>query len=51
MQSAIEQIYPNIEIIIVNDESPDNTEEVTLSLQQKYTEKIQIITHEQRSPP
>ncbi len=48
VQSAIKQTYPNIEIIIVNDGSPDNTQEIAEKLQKKYPEKIRIITQENK---
>ena len=44
VNSAIKQTYPNIEIIIVNDGSTDNTQEIALSLQKKHPEIIKVIT-------
>lgn len=44
VESVIQQTYQNIEIIIVNDGSPDNTQEVATHLQTKYPDKIYILT-------
>jgi len=46
VESAISQTYDNIEIIIVNDGSGDNTQEVAEGLQKKYPEKIKIVSQE-----
>ncbi len=43
VQSALNQTYPHIEIIIVNDGSTDDTEKIAMELQSKYPEKIKII--------
>ena len=43
VQSAVDQTYPNIEIIIVNDGSLDNTQKMAEGLQKKYLEKIYIV--------
>lgn len=47
VQSVIDQTYPNIEIIIVNDGSLDNTAEIASLLQLKYP-GIQILTQENK---
>lgn len=37
LQSVMEQVYPNWECLIVNDGSPDNTEEIALDWCRKDT--------------
>ena len=44
VQSALNQTYENTEIIIVNDGSPDNTQDVSEKLQRRYPKKIQVIS-------
>ena len=46
VQSAVNQTYPNIEIIIVDNESPDNTQVIAEKLQQLYPGKIKTLTQE-----
>ena len=46
VRSALEQTYPDIEIIIVNDGSPDDTEAVAQHLRAKHPNKIKVITQE-----
>lgn len=48
IKSVIYQSYTNIEIIIVNDGSQDNTKEVALLLQEKYPGCIDIINQKNR---
>ena len=45
IDSALAQTYPNIEIIVVNDGSTDNTREIALS----YGDKIRYFEKEWRS--
>ncbi len=40
LDSVINQTYKNIEIIIVNDGSPDNSDKIIQSFQNKYPDKI-----------
>lgn len=42
LQSVVEQTYPNWECIIVNDGSPDNTEEIALQWTEKDSRFIYI---------
>ncbi len=44
VNSALEQTYKNIEIIIINDGSTDNTEDIALDLQKIHPEKIRFIS-------
>ena len=46
VESVINQSYPNIEIIIVNDKSTDNSEQKIEELKKKYPDKIKVITNE-----
>jgi len=43
VESVLEQTYKNIEIIIVNDGSTDNTITIANNLASKYSDKIQVI--------
>ena len=43
IQSALDQDYPNIEIIVVDDYSTDNSKKV---IEDAYKDKINIILHE-----
>ena len=46
IESAIAQSYQNFEIIVVDDGSKDNSQEVILELQKKYPNKIKAIFQE-----
>ena len=46
IQSVLKQTYPNIEVVIVNDASPDNTDEV---VRQFNDPRIKYIVHEKNS--
>lgn len=46
VQSAVDQTYSNVEIIIVNDGSSDNTQVVAERLQKKHPELIRVIRQE-----
>jgi len=52
VKSVIKQTYPNIEIIIVNDGSPDNTEEIAEALISKYSAyNIRLLNQENSGQP
>lgn len=48
VHSAISQTYPNIEIIIVNDGSPDDTQKIAEELQKKHPGLIRVVTQENK---
>lgn len=49
IDSVVASSYPNIEIIIINDGSTDNSEEVALKLKEKH-ENIQYLYQENKGP-
>ncbi len=46
IDSVLNQTYPNIEILLVDDRGKDNSLEVIKRVQSQYPEKIRIIEHE-----
>jgi len=49
--SAVNQTYEDTEIIIVNDGSPDNTQEVAEKLQKQYPDRIDVISQKNMGLP
>ncbi len=45
IQSVLEQSYPFIELIIVNDNSPDNSEEIIKNYLNLFPDKIKYVKH------
>ncbi len=48
IDSASEQTYQNIEIVIVNDGSTDNTEKVLRRYQEQHPEKIKVVSQKNK---
>lgn len=48
IESILAQTYKNYEIIVVDDGSSDNSLEILNSYAQKFSERVQVFTHENR---
>lgn len=46
IQSALDQTYPNIEILLVDDKGKDNSSQIIRKIQSKFPNKIRIVEHE-----
>src|SRR3954469_11137836 len=49
--SVINQTFQNWELLLVNNNSTDNTQEVLLALQKQFPEKIKVLFEERRGAP
>jgi len=47
LRSAYEQTMRNVEVVIVNDGSPDNSYKIIEAFRQRYPDRTVVITHEQ----
>ena len=45
--SVIQQLYPNWELIIINEGSSDDTEKIAKKIQKKIPDKISLISHKE----
>ena len=46
IESAFNQTYPNIEVIVVDDGSTDNTAKIASDFSNRYPGKVRLIRHE-----